>query len=284
MVRLHVFGFDGGDAAPGSSGRPFPRRTSWPGACRSLSRSSDQRATGGFMAATRRDGSFARTKRLQQRKRTAATSEWRSLGKPGLQCPFSGADHVVRRSDDTIVASTVNRTRTPRRDRRHGLADGASRGASASLDYVAAGLVKRPQRTPPLAAPHWRKSVRMLRLPVVLLSAASLIVAASCVNAPKETAATGTAVRHSRRPGAHRLLDGHAQGRALAAGQADWSSSGRRELGATARRAGGERRRRRADQAVRQHADQGLDVLIVAPHNGEIAASIVEAAHRRGCR
>src|SRR6266545_1827666 len=27
---------------------------------------------------------------------------------------------------------------------------------------------------------------------------------------------------------------------------------------------------------------QGIDVLIVAPHNGEIAASIVEAAHRQG--
>ena len=27
---------------------------------------------------------------------------------------------------------------------------------------------------------------------------------------------------------------------------------------------------------------KGIDVLIVAPHNGEIAASIVEAAHRRG--
>src|SRR6266481_3627115 len=27
---------------------------------------------------------------------------------------------------------------------------------------------------------------------------------------------------------------------------------------------------------------QGVDVLIVAPHNGEIAASIVEAAHRKG--
>src|SRR5687767_1706172 len=27
---------------------------------------------------------------------------------------------------------------------------------------------------------------------------------------------------------------------------------------------------------------KGVDVLIVAPHNGEIAASIVEAAHRRG--
>ena len=27
---------------------------------------------------------------------------------------------------------------------------------------------------------------------------------------------------------------------------------------------------------------QGVDVLIVAPHNGEVAASIVEAAHRRG--
>src|SRR6266498_1231473 len=27
---------------------------------------------------------------------------------------------------------------------------------------------------------------------------------------------------------------------------------------------------------------KGVDVLIVAPHNGEIAASIVEAAHRKG--
>src|SRR3954451_1801323 len=27
---------------------------------------------------------------------------------------------------------------------------------------------------------------------------------------------------------------------------------------------------------------KGIDVLIVAPHNGEIAASIVEAAHRKG--
>src|SRR6185312_519198 len=27
---------------------------------------------------------------------------------------------------------------------------------------------------------------------------------------------------------------------------------------------------------------QGIDVLIVAPHNGEIAASIVEAAHKQG--
>src|SRR5688500_641307 len=29
---------------------------------------------------------------------------------------------------------------------------------------------------------------------------------------------------------------------------------------------------------------QGVDVLIVAPHNGEIAASIVEAAHRQGVK
>jgi D-xylose transport system substrate-binding protein len=41
------------------------------------------------------------------------------------------------------------------------------------------------------------------------------------------------------------------------------------------------------DDAVQtQQADnmltKGLDVLIVAPHNGEIAASIVEAAHRKG--
>jgi D-xylose transport system substrate-binding protein len=27
---------------------------------------------------------------------------------------------------------------------------------------------------------------------------------------------------------------------------------------------------------------QGVDVLIVAPHNGDVAASIVEAAHRQG--
>ena len=29
---------------------------------------------------------------------------------------------------------------------------------------------------------------------------------------------------------------------------------------------------------------QGVDVLIVAPHNGEVAASIVEAAHRQGVK
>ena len=112
------------------------------------------------------------------------------------------------------------------------------------------------------------------------LSAACLLLAASCVNAPKETTTTGAPAAHS---GAIRIgfsMDTLKEER--------WQRDKRlveqraKEVGAVL-----DVDVANGDDAVQTNqADnmltKGVDVLIVAPHNGEIAASIVEAAHRKG--
>ena len=113
----------------------------------------------------------------------------------------------------------------------------------------------------------------------LLLSAA--FVVASCVNGPRETPAAGTA--STPRAGAVRIgfsMDTLKEER--------WQRDKRlveqraKEVGATL-----DVQVANGDDAVQtKQADnmltKGVDVLIVAPHNGEIAASIVEAAHRKG--
>jgi D-xylose transport system substrate-binding protein len=108
----------------------------------------------------------------------------------------------------------------------------------------------------------------------------SVTLAASCVNAPKETATTETKAPHS---GAVRIgfsMDTLKEER--------WQRDKRlveqraKEVGAVL-----DVQVANGDDAVQtKQADnmltKGVDVLIVAPHNGEIAASIVEAAHRKG--
>jgi D-xylose transport system substrate-binding protein len=114
------------------------------------------------------------------------------------------------------------------------------------------------------------------------LTIASLVIAVACVNAPQETPVVdsrGTAA--SDRPvrigfSMDTLKEERWQrDKALVERRA-------RELGAVL-----DVQVANGDDAVQtKQADnmliKGVDVLIVAPHNGEIAASIVEAAHRRG--
>src|SRR5438132_2053531 len=103
----------------------------------------------------------------------------------------------------------------------------------------------------------------------------------SCVNAPQETATTGTT--RAAHGGAVRIgfsMDTLKEER--------WQRDKRlveqraKEVGAVL-----DVQVANGDDAVQtKQADnmltKGVDVLIVAPHNGEIAASIVEAAHRKG--
>lgn len=107
------------------------------------------------------------------------------------------------------------------------------------------------------------------------------LLAASCVNAPQETATA--AQEGAPRTGAVRIgfsMDTLKEER--------WQRDKRlveqraQELGAVL-----DVQVANGDDAVQtKQADnmlaKGVDVLIVAPHNGEIAASIVEAAHRKG--
>jgi len=113
------------------------------------------------------------------------------------------------------------------------------------------------------------------------LLAALLIAATACVNQPKETSTadtTGTAPAGAVRIGfsMDTLKEERWQrDKALVEQRA-------KELGAVL-----DVQVANGDDAVQtKQADnmlaKGLDVLIVAPHNGEIAASIVEAAHRKG--
>jgi D-xylose transport system substrate-binding protein len=117
--------------------------------------------------------------------------------------------------------------------------------------------------------------MRIARLAFVIL------IAASCVKAPEETPTTGTAkAPHSGPVRIGFSMDTLKEER--------WQRDKRlveqraKEVGAhlDVEVANG-------DDAVQTYqADnlltKGVDVLIVAPHNGEIAASIVEAAHRKG--
>src|SRR5256884_7035065 len=114
------------------------------------------------------------------------------------------------------------------------------------------------------------------------LTVLSFLLAASCVNGPQETATTGTA-QQAPHGGPVRIgfsMDTLKEER----WQRDKQLVEQRakEIGATldVQVANGD------DAEQTKQADnmltKGADVLIVAPHNGEIAASIVEAAHRKG--
>ncbi|MGZ7039559.1 MAG: sugar ABC transporter substrate-binding protein [Thermoanaerobaculia bacterium] len=114
-----------------------------------------------------------------------------------------------------------------------------------------------------------------------VLSTLCILFAASCVNAPQETATSAT--QQTPHSGPVRIgfsMDTLKEER--------WQRDKRlveqraKELGASL-----DVQVANGDDAVQtKQADnmlsKGVDVLIVAPHNGEIAASIVEAAHRKG--
>jgi D-xylose transport system substrate-binding protein len=121
------------------------------------------------------------------------------------------------------------------------------------------------------------RQVSRLALPL-----ACLVLAAACVNAPQETATTGT-TNTATHAGPVRIgfsMDTLKEER----WQRDKALIEQRakEVGASL-----DVQVANGDDAVQtKQADnmltKGVDVLIVAPHNGEIAASIVEAAHRKG--
>ncbi len=114
-----------------------------------------------------------------------------------------------------------------------------------------------------------------------VLTAACALLAFACVNAPQETATTGsTAATHKGPVRIGFSMDTLKEER----WQRDKQLVEQRakEVGAVL-----DVQVANGDDAVQtKQADnmlaKGVDVLIVAPHNGEIAASIVEAAHRRG--
>jgi D-xylose transport system substrate-binding protein len=125
--------------------------------------------------------------------------------------------------------------------------------------------------------------MRVLRLESLLLF--SVLVLAGCVNPPEQQTATssttGTSASSADRPvrigfSMDTLKEERWQrDKALVEQRA-------KEVGAVL-----DVQVANGDDAVQtRQADnmltKGIDVLIVAPHNGEIAASIVEAAHRRG--
>ncbi len=116
--------------------------------------------------------------------------------------------------------------------------------------------------------------MRIAKLPIVIL------LAAACVNAPQETSTGGSNAPHSGPVRIGFSMDTLKEER--------WHRDKRlveqraKELGASL-----DVQVANGDDAVQtKQADnmltKGVDVLIVAPHNGEIAASIVEAAHRKG--
>lgn len=113
------------------------------------------------------------------------------------------------------------------------------------------------------------------------LSAVCMMVVASCVNAPQETATGGAA----KAPHGGPVRIGFSMDTLK---EERWQRDKRlveeraKEVGAVL-----DVQVANGDDAVQtKQADnmltKGVDVLIVAPHNGEIAASIVEAAHRKG--
>src|SRR5947207_895776 len=125
----------------------------------------------------------------------------------------------------------------------------------------------------------WYKE-RMMKI-MRVAAVCCLLSAVSCVNGPQETATNGTTraahegpvrigfsmdtLKEERWQRDKELVEQHAK-----------------EIGASldVQVANGD------DATQTKQADnmltKGVDVLIVAPHNGEIAASIVEAAHRKG--
>jgi D-xylose transport system substrate-binding protein len=119
----------------------------------------------------------------------------------------------------------------------------------------------------------------MRKLSGLVLTAA--LIAASCVNAPQETATGGAA----KAPHGGPVRIGFSMDTLK---EERWQRDKRlveqraKEVGAVL-----DVQVANGDDAVQtKQADnmltKGVDVLIVAPHNGEIAASIVEAAHRKG--
>src|SRR6266516_2936666 len=117
--------------------------------------------------------------------------------------------------------------------------------------------------------------MRIARLSILIL------LAAACVNAPQETSTGGGATAPHGGP----VRIGFSMDTLK---EERWQRDKRlveqraKELGASL-----DVQVANGDDAVQtKQADnmltKGVDVLIVAPHNGEIAASIVEAAHRRG--
>ncbi len=115
----------------------------------------------------------------------------------------------------------------------------------------------------------------------LVLSAVCMLVAASCVKAPQETSTAGAA----RAPHGGPVRIGFSMDTLK---EERWQRDKRlveqraKEVGAVL-----DVQVANGDDAVQtKQADniltKGVDVLIVAPHNGEIAASIVEAAHRKG--
>jgi D-xylose transport system substrate-binding protein len=121
----------------------------------------------------------------------------------------------------------------------------------------------------------------MRRVSRLALSAICVLVAATCVNAPKETSTTGgTAAPHGGPVRIGFSMDTLKEER--------WQRDKRLvEQRAKEDGAALDVQVANGDDAVQtKQADnmltKGVDVLIVAPHNGEIAASIVEAAHRKG--
>lgn len=129
----------------------------------------------------------------------------------------------------------------------------------------------------------WYKSItgkeRMMKVSRLALGVAGMLLVTSCVKAPEGTTTTGTAP-HSGPVRIGFSMDTLKEER----WQRDKALVEQRakEVGAQldVQVANGD------DAEQTKQADnmltKGLDVLIVAPHNGEIAASIVEAAHRKG--
>jgi D-xylose transport system substrate-binding protein len=121
----------------------------------------------------------------------------------------------------------------------------------------------------------------MRQLSGVMLSALVLTIATSCVNAPQETATTRT----TQAPHAGPVRIGFSMDTLK---EERWQrdkvlvEQRAKEVGATL-----DVQVANGDDAVQTKQAEnmltkGVDVLIVAPHNGEIAASIVEAAHQKG--
>jgi len=121
----------------------------------------------------------------------------------------------------------------------------------------------------------------MMKVSRLALAVAGMLFAASCVKTPEATTTTGTAqAPHSGPVRIGFSMDTLKEER----WQRDKALVEQRakEVGAQldVQVANGD------DAEQTKQADnmltKGIDVLIVAPHNGEIAASIVEAAHRKG--
>src|SRR2546422_2495504 len=125
------------------------------------------------------------------------------------------------------------------------------------------------------------KERSMRKLSALSLSAVCLLVAASCVKEPQETSTAST----TRAPHSGPIRIGFSMDTLK---EERWQRDKRlveqraKDVGAVL-----DVQVANGDDAVQtKQADnmltKGVDVLIVAPHNGEIAASIVEAAHRKG--